>query len=576
MNAIILAAGHGTDLNPLTTRHPKHLLPIGNRPGLAYAIESLRNSGVQQVAITVNGDEKHYRRVLGDGTGLGVRLSYLHEPTPQGTAGCLRAALRDGMSEPLLVVNANLIFSADLRGLVKAHLERGAAATVGVVRSASTGWPRPQRERVSVGPEGALLGMEVDYGADGDDSEWRAAGIYVFDRRALDRIPERAYYDLKEQFLPALVRAGLPIYAQPITGYLRELNSAEDYLGVHFDFCRGRTGAKPFGEELSEGVWVQGVVDLSPDVLLIGPVVLGPDVRVGSGARLIGPLVIGGGTEIGEGAHLRESVVGEDVRVGARARIERSILAEGLQVAEGTVITESLATGQTLTLGNLTMVERDMRIAVASLPFHRYLRLGVRRRAYLMFKRTFDLLFAAVGLVAALPIMAAVALAIRWDSGGPVLFRQRRCGRDGKDFVMLKFRSMRADADRLQEELRGRNECDGPMFKIADDPRFTRVGRVLRKYSLDELPQLWNVLCGDMSVVGPRPLAERELRVCPSWREARLRVKPGLTGLWQINGRERNAFQDWIRLDLQYVREQSLWRDLTILLRTAAALAKGL
>ena len=168
------------------------------------------------------------------------------------------------------------------------------------------------------------------------------------------------------------------------------------------------------------------------------------------------------------------------------------------------------------------------------------------------------------------------ALAILWDSGTPILFRQRRMGRDGKPFTMLKLRSMRVDAEKARSQLRQSNEVDGPVFKIANDPRFTRVGRFLRKYSLDELPQLWNVLIGDMSIVGPRPLQDGEMRLSPAWREARMRVKPGLTGLWQVSSRERGRFQDWIQHDLRYVRAQSFSLDLKIVVRTLLAIAKGL
>jgi lipopolysaccharide/colanic/teichoic acid biosynthesis glycosyltransferase len=311
-------------------------------------------------------------------------------------------------------------------------------------------------------------------------------------------------------------------------------------------------------------------------VVVVGPVVLGPGVQVGSGARLIGPLVVGRGTEIGEGAHLREAVIGEDVEIGPRARVERSILADGLRVGESAVLRDSLATAQPLSVGDLNLVERDLRIAVASLPFERYLGVGMRRQGYATLKRAFDLLFAALATIVASPIMAVIAATTWWDSGFPILFRQRRCGKEGRPFTMLKFRSMRPDAERMRLELRERNEVDGPVFKISNDPRFTRVGRTLRKYSLDELPQLWNVLRGDMSIVGPRPLQDAEMRVCPAWREARLRVKPGLTGLWQVSSREKGRFQDWIQHDLRYVRTQSFVLDLKILARTLLALAKGI
>jgi lipopolysaccharide/colanic/teichoic acid biosynthesis glycosyltransferase/ADP-glucose pyrophosphorylase len=576
MDALILAAGHGTDLNPLTARRPKHLLPIVNRPALAYMIETLRDAGFRRVAITVNGDEQHYRRLLGEGAGLGVRLEYLQEPAPLGTAGCLRAALSRDSRHPLLVLNANLLFALDLREMVRAHRERGAAATVAVMADENGVGGRPQRERVRLGTDGALRQIEVDYNAAGNAPNYRMAGIYLFERAALERIPEGVYFDLKEQFLPALLRDELKVHAHPMQGYLRELNSAADYLLAHFDFCNGRTGSSRIGEELADGVWVQGEVDMAPDVLVVGPVVLGPGVQVRSGARLIGPVVVGRGSEIGEGAQIREAVLGEDVRIGPRSRVERSILADGLRVGENAVIRDSLATSQPLSVGDLNLVERDLRIAVASIPFERYIGVGVRRQIYSGMKRLFDFVFASTALLMSLPVMALVAVATLVDSGTPILFRQRRCGKDGVPFTMLKFRSMRADAERMRENLTHRNEVDGPVFKMTNDPRFTRVGRVLRKYSLDELPQLWNVMRGDMSIVGPRPLQDVEMRICPSWREARLRVKPGLTGLWQVSAREKGRFQDWIQNDLRYVRSQSLFLDLKIIVRTIVALAKGL
>ncbi|MDY7105541.1 MAG: sugar transferase [Actinomycetota bacterium] len=186
-------------------------------------------------------------------------------------------------------------------------------------------------------------------------------------------------------------------------------------------------------------------------------------------------------------------------------------------------------------------------------------------------KRAFDLAAASVGLVVAAPAMAAVALAVRLDSPGPVLYRQRRVGRRGEPFDVLKFRSMVPDAHQRRSELVARNEADGPLFKIADDPRITRVGRFIRKTSLDELPQLWNVVRGDMSLVGPRPALPEEVAQWAPELHDRLRVQPGITGMWQVSGRSSCSFEDYTRLDLYYVDNWSLARDLEILLRTVPA-----
>ena len=173
-------------------------------------------------------------------------------------------------------------------------------------------------------------------------------------------------------------------------------------------------------------------------------------------------------------------------------------------------------------------------------------------------------------------VFLLVALTIKLTSPGPIFFRQRRCGPHGREFMMVKFRTMVKDAEKMQAELRPLNEVDGPVFKIENDPRSTALGRFLRKYSIDEMPQLWNVLKGEMSLVGPRPLAAREMRFCPAWRDVRLKVRPGITGLWQVSGRSKTSFHDWIRLDIEYVQEQSIFRDFQILFKTLSVVLRAL
>ena len=184
-------------------------------------------------------------------------------------------------------------------------------------------------------------------------------------------------------------------------------------------------------------------------------------------------------------------------------------------------------------------------------------------------KRTFDVLFAGCGLLVLAPVMALIALAIKLTSPGPVIFRQTRVGYEGARFEMLKFRTMVVNATELSISLRSRNDVDGPIFKMRNDPRVTRVGGPLRSFSLDELPQLWNVLRGQMSVVGPRPALPTEAEEWDAdFAVQRLSTKPGMTGMWQVSGRSDLSFKDYVRLDLYYVDNWSLWSDLAIVAKT--------
>jgi exopolysaccharide biosynthesis polyprenyl glycosylphosphotransferase len=186
-------------------------------------------------------------------------------------------------------------------------------------------------------------------------------------------------------------------------------------------------------------------------------------------------------------------------------------------------------------------------------------------------KRASDLILGAIAIIGLAPVMLAIAIAIKLDSPGPVFFAQERVGKDGTRFRMLKFRSMRPDADKLMAEMRARNEVTGALFKMKNDPRVTRVGRFLRRSSLDELPQVFNVLRGEMSLVGPRPSLPTEVATYEDWQLGRLRAIPGMTGLWQVSGRSDVPFHDMVRLDLHYIRNWSLWWDLEIIVRTIPA-----
>jgi exopolysaccharide biosynthesis polyprenyl glycosylphosphotransferase len=190
-------------------------------------------------------------------------------------------------------------------------------------------------------------------------------------------------------------------------------------------------------------------------------------------------------------------------------------------------------------------------------------------------KRIVDFILSAVALVLLSPLLLILALLIRLTSPGPILYRQIRCGLGGRRFTLYKFRSMVANADKLRTELEALNEVDGPVFKLTDDPRCTPLGRWLRKISFDELPQLWNILRGDMSFVGPRPPLPEEVEKYESWQRRRLRMRPGLTCLWTLEGRSRLSFDRWIRLDLAYIDNWSLFLDFKILLKSIPLVVFG-
>ena len=190
-------------------------------------------------------------------------------------------------------------------------------------------------------------------------------------------------------------------------------------------------------------------------------------------------------------------------------------------------------------------------------------------------KRALDLTVGGLAVTLLSPFWLAIAVGIKLDSPGPIFFRQERVGKDGKTFTVFKFRSMYQDAEDRLEKLRVHNEADGPLFKMKDDPRRTRMGRFIRKTSLDELPQLINVLRGEMSIVGPRPGLPSEVAQYQEWHRKRLEVQPGITGLWQVSGRSNLTFDEMVMLDIYYAENWSLGLDIRIMLRTVPQVLFG-
>jgi exopolysaccharide biosynthesis polyprenyl glycosylphosphotransferase len=191
-----------------------------------------------------------------------------------------------------------------------------------------------------------------------------------------------------------------------------------------------------------------------------------------------------------------------------------------------------------------------------------------KAQIYYVIKRTLDILGSFFGIVILSPLMIIIAILIKIGSPGPVIFSQDRIGQNGKTFKMYKFRSMVQNAEELLNKLKDKNEMSGPMFKIKDDPRITKIGKFIRKTSIDELPQLFNVLKGDMSLVGPRPSLPREVDQFSDYHKQRLIAKPGLTCYWQVMGRNNIGFDEWMELDLKYIKERNTWIDIKLIFKT--------
>lgn len=194
-----------------------------------------------------------------------------------------------------------------------------------------------------------------------------------------------------------------------------------------------------------------------------------------------------------------------------------------------------------------------------------------KSKGYKALKRIFDCLLSLIALVVLSPVFLITAICIKLEDGGPVFFSQPRMGKDMKPFTFYKFRSMYVNADAKLKDLLKENEQTGHAFKIKNDPRITKVGRFIRKYSIDELPQLINILKGDMSIVGPRPILDWQMLECNAYEQQRQIVRPGLTCYWQIMGRSKIPWEQWVELDLDYIQDMSLWTDLKMIVRTVPA-----
>lgn len=290
---------------------------------------------------------------------------------------------------------------------------------------------------------------------------------------------------------------------------------------------------------------------------LVPPVWTGKDVRIASGAIVIGPAFLSNQVTVESGVVIRGSIVGPNITIPKNKTVDQSVCLK--QSSKET------KTGPRPPLTVRTNPKTPADAQFRQWPFFSYARFG---------KRLFDILAASIMLILLIPLFPIFIIMAKWKSPGPSFYRAGRQGLWGEKFDCLKFRSMMLQAEKMQFQLQMLNQVDGPQFKIENDPRISCFGKFLRDTYIDELPQFINVLLGQMSIVGPRPSPEHENESCPMWRDARLSVRPGITGLWQLfrTRQESVDFQEWIHYDIEYVRTLSFRKDVWICLKTAQKL----
>jgi lipopolysaccharide/colanic/teichoic acid biosynthesis glycosyltransferase len=316
--------------------------------------------------------------------------------------------------------------------------------------------------------------------------------------------------------------------------------------------------------ERDPGVWIGPGCRIGNNVRFVPPIILQSNVQVDDGATIVGPTTVGAEARICSNAKVAQSLISQLTVVGSGVSVCHRAVSG---ICEQSLSGQAELPDPSVPVGDPGWCDWDAghHARTDTFPW----------RAQMALKRLVDIVLSALGILLFLPVMMFTAIAIKLDSTGPVFFRHSREGRGGKEFDCLKFRTMVAHAHALQRELYKNNEVDGPQFKMKHDPRLTRLGRFLRTSNIDELPQLFNVLVGQMSLVGPRPSPFRENQVCVPWRRARLAVRPGITGLWQLcrnSDRGLGDFHEWIFYDIAYVRNFSLWLDFRILLMTVLTL----
>lgn len=379
---------------------------------------------------------------------------------------------------------------------------------------------KPYRERVHCDGAGRLSGIRREYhhqtAATG--RAWVTADPSIAEGWRDARSPRDAVERMRNL---SRQKETAPVALEGSVQYAHSEHGVRNWLRDTAGRWSRASAVFPNVYEFAPGVWAHESAEISPDARFVGPVWVGAGRKIGPDSIIVGPAAMSDDPD-----------ANAPQLAPVRWEIVRSPTWELPSIVDQ----------------------------------------GADRRRF--FKRLFDIVFSGCVLLATAPLYPFIMLAIYLEDGRPFFFAHQRQTLGGRAFPCYKFRTMCRDAERMKKELAQANLADGPQFFIPDDPRLLRCGKILRKYQLDELPQFWNVFLGHMSVVGPRPSPDKENQYCPAWREARLSIRPGITGLWQVR-RTREPltdFQEWIRYDLEYVKHHSFWRDMGIILETVKQL----
>lgn len=429
-----------------------------------------------------------------------------------------------------------------------------------------------KREKVRLTAQGKVAGFRRLYSDSAEPAPFPADWPHhifvktnILDRAFVDQTLPQSFSD----FINKCRSNALTLRAISVGGTVLDLETEQGLLGF---LATGLNSSvqnhRNTNNKSQKEILDKDSITISGSARLFGKVLFGRNVSISQNAIIVGP-----------------TIIGNNVRIGQAAVINSSVIGPGVCVPQNQLVQNRVVKGPQCNWKRLTRYESNnsKQICYPKFDLSQQQRANDTFRSWPRFsyagcfKRIADIVAAVIVLILFAPVLPIIALVIKLTSRGPVFFKDTRQGLHGKAFSCLKFRTMLMGADKIQDKLRTISQVDGPQFKMDDDPRLNAVGRFLRDTYIDEISQFFNVLLGQMSVVGPRPSPESENTLCPSWRDARLSVRPGITGLWQVcrTRQPMKDFQEWIHYDTKYARDLSLRMDLWICWRTARKLVKN-